>query len=41
MSDSVYKKEAADYRTNVDDFRAPDELTVTITLHEYLSLIHI
>ena len=39
MSYSAYKKETADYRTNDDDFRAPDELTVTITLHEYRELV--
>lgn len=39
MSESVYKKEPGNYGTNVNDFRAPDELTVTVTLHEYRDLI--
>lgn len=41
MAEQVFKREVDGYYGNTyrDDFRAEDEITVTITLHEYRELV--
>lgn len=39
MAEVTYKKETSNYNDSINNYVAPDEITVTITLKEYRELV--